>query len=464
MPGLFQGLEIGKRALLSHQYRLQTIGHNIANVDTPGYTRQRVSISPSYPEQSAIGQVGSGIQVDNIRHIRDLFLGEQYREAKKYQGQWSYKEKVLSQIESLFNEPNDNSLNDLLNKFWDSWSQLSTNADSSNNREIILAQADQMINGFHQLAWNLDSLRSSIDRDMNNLTYQINSLVSEIANLNNQIKTVELGDTRANDLRDSRDLLTDQLAEIIDVRTVEKPNGATQVYMGSMILVDGADAFKIGTVVENVDGQPISKLVWQGTSVQLKNLNGQLKGLTEMRDQIIPEYKNRLNELARSLVTEVNRLHQSGYGEDGTTGIAFFDPAYTDASTIRLNTFVQDDINKIVASAGVDGDNLIALAIADLRNTKVMSSGTKTLNEFYNSLVGSLGIEVKEATSFSGNYELLLNQIDNSRQSVQGVSLDEEMANLIKSQHAYDAAARVITAMDEALDTVIYGMGIVGRS
>ncbi|MDD5425928.1 MAG: flagellar basal body rod C-terminal domain-containing protein, partial [candidate division Zixibacteria bacterium] len=175
-------------------------------------------------------------------------------------------------------------------------------------------------------------------------------------------------------------------------------------------------------------------------------------------------YKNRLNELARSLVTEVNRLHQSGYGEDGTTGIAFFDPAYTDASTIRLNTFVQDDINKIVSSAGVDGDNLIALAIADLRNTKVMSSGTKTLNEFYNSLVGSLGIEVKEATSFSGNYELLINQIDNSRQSVQGVSLDEEMANLIKSQHAYDAAARVITAMDEALDTVIYGMGIVGRS
>jgi len=463
MPGLFQGLEIGKRALLSHQYNLQTIGHNIANVDTPGYTRQRVSISAAYPEQSAVGQIGSGIQVNNVRQIRDLFLGEQYREAQKYYGQWSYKEKILSQVESLFNEPNDNSLNNQLDNFWDSWSQLSTNSDSSNNREIILAKADQLVNGFHQLAWNLNTLRESIDRDMNNLTYEINSLTREIANLNDQIKTVELGDTRANDLRDARDYLTDQLSDIIDVNTVETTNGATRVYMGSMILVDGSDQFDIGTITENKDGQPMSTLVWEGTKVELRNLNGELSGLLEMRDKIIPEYQARLNELAGSLVTEVNLIHQSGYGEDGTTNIAFFDPNYTDASTIRLNSVIEDDISKIVSSADLDGDNLVALAISDLRNTKVMSSGSKSINEYYNSLVGSLGVGVLEATSFTSNYELMLNQIDNSRQSVQGVSLDEEMANMIKSQHAYDAAARVITAMDQALDTVISRMGIVGR-
>ena len=142
MPGLFQALEVGKRALLSHQYVLQTIGHNIANVNTPGYTRQRVSITASYPGDSPAGPIGTGIQADDIRHIRDLFLGQQYREAQKSLGQWTYKQKTLSQIESVLNEPQDTSLNDLLNDFWDAWSELSTNSDSTNNRKMVITKAN----------------------------------------------------------------------------------------------------------------------------------------------------------------------------------------------------------------------------------------------------------------------------------------------------------------------------------
>lgn len=463
MPGLMAGLEVGKRALLTTQVSLQTIGHNIANVNTPGFTRQRVTITSTYPEEGIYGQVGTGVTALGVRQVRDLFLGAQYREAKKSQGQWEYKGKTLSQIESLFNEPNDASLNDLLNGFFDSWSELATNSDSSNNRKLILAEANQLINGIKQLAQKLNDLRTSIDNDMVTMTKEINQIARGIASINDQIKTQELDGQTANDLRDQRDYLTDQLAELVDVRVIEKDNGATIVQMGGMALVDGGDAFEIGADLQNRNGQPISQLVWEGTTVSLKNDNGQLAGLIQSRDELIPQYQAQLDELARTLVTEVNAIHSTGYGIDGTTGFNFFDPNFTDALTIRISPAIADDINKIAAGVTLDGDNEIALQLSELRNMAVMSGGTQTISDFYSSLIGTLGVESQEAGSFTSNYELLAQQIDNNRQSVQGVSLDEEMANLVKYQHAYDAAARVITTMDQALETVISKMGIVGR-
>jgi flagellar hook-associated protein 1 FlgK len=463
MAGLFQALEVGKRAMLSHQLVLQTIGHNIANVDTPGYTRQRVTLSATLPEASMRGQVGTGIQVDDIHHIRDLFLGEQYRDAQKSYGQWSYRQKTLTQIESLFNEPQDDSIGDLLNGFWDAWSELSTNSDSANNRKLVVAQAKTLINGIHQLARQLDNLRESVDSDLRAMTKDINRLTTEIARINDQIKVTEVGGQHANDLRDTRDLLIDELSNLIDVRTVDKPNGANIVYMGSMLLVDGGDAMPIEAKTENVKGQPISSVVWEGTDMELTNINGQLRGLVESRDTVIPSYLDKLNELTRALVTQVNAIHSSGYTLDGRTGINFFDPTQTDALTIRLDPTLESDVNNVVASQTADGDNLAALALSDLRHVAVVADNSMTIDDYYNSLVGTLGVEAQQASSFTDNYELLMSQIDNQRQSVQGVSLDEEMANLVKFQHAYDAAARVITTMDEALDTVIFRMGVTGR-
>ena len=463
MAGLFQGLELGKRALLTHQYSLQTIGHNIANVNSPGYTRQRVSIHATYPESSPAGQIGTGVTADRIVQIRDLFLGDQYRDAAKSQGEWAYKQKSLSQIESMFNEPQDGSLNELLNKFWDSWSSLATNSDSTNNRKLIVAQAEELVNGIQQLAKRLNSLQGSINADMVTMTNDVNRYTTQIASLNQQIKTAEIGGQKANDLRDARDLLTDELSGLIDVQTVEKDNGATIVYMGAMILVDGSDSFDVGTKTQNKNGVPISSLIWEGSKYVLRNDHGQLAGLMQSRDVIIPDYISQLNELSRSLVEQVNSLHSTGYAADGTTGTNFFDPNFTDALNIRINRAVRDNVNLIASASTPDRDNQLALSISDLRNQAVLENGSLSINDFYASLVGQLGIETNEATSFTSNYELLVQQIDNSRQAVQGVSLDEEMTNLIKFQQAYDAAARVITQMDQALDTVISGMGIVGR-
>ncbi len=463
MPGLFQGLEIGKRAMAANQIYLQTIGHNIANVNTPGYTRQRVSISPSFPEDAAFGQIGSGVTVNDVRNVRDLFLGRQYRESQKEFGQWAYKEKILSQIESLFAEPTDNTISDRLNNFWNAWDDLSKNPTAT-TRESLIGATQLLLNSFHDLSTQLNSLRSAVDNDMVMMVDDINRKSVEIANLNQQIKMQELDGTRANDLRDIRDQLIDELSVLVDVNTIEQKNGEVRVFIGSLEIVNGSDTLPIGTEVYNEDGQVLHRLVWQGTSVGIKNINGQLKGLMDTRDKVIPQYLTKLDTLAASVVDQVNTVHRSGYGLNGSTGINFFDPRYRTASMIRLNEAIEQSPELIAASSsGAVGDGSNALAIQALRNQRVMLNGTTTINDYYNSIVGSLGVETQQATSFSENFELVVQQVKNARESVQGVSLDEEMANMIKFQHAYDAAARVITTMDQALEVVISRMGIVGR-
>ncbi|MEE8576701.1 MAG: flagellar hook-associated protein FlgK, partial [candidate division Zixibacteria bacterium] len=275
---------------------------------------------------------------------------------------------------------------------------------------------------------------------------------------------LEMGNTRANDLRDRRDLLLDQLSTLIDVNSIENKAGDVTVYIGAMSIVNGPDSMRIDTKVANINGQPVHQLVWEGTPVTITNLNGQLKGLVDSRDELIPRYMEQLDTIAAAVVEEVNSLHITGYGLDGSTGVNFFDPSCVKASNIKINIDILNNPSSIAASAsGEEGDQEIALAISKLRDVAVMEDDTLSIDDFYNSLVGTLGVESKQAQSFTSNFELLLEQIEFSRQSVQGVSLDEEMTNMVKYQQSYDAAARFITAMDQALDTVIATMGIVGR-
>ncbi len=465
MPGLFQGLEIGKRALLTHQTVLQTIGHNIANVNTPGYTRQRVRIDATLPEMGTLANIGSGVEAVNIHNIRDLFLGEQFRADNKSLGQWTYKQKMLTQIESMFGEPNDGTFVTLLNKFWDSWSNLSTNPESTTFRAALIEDTNLLTNGFHQIAGQLESLRKAVDTDLDNMVEDVNRLTTEISRLNLQISRQEVGGSdRANDLRDARDLLIDELSTLIDVNSFEDGKGQFIVSIGQMELVNGPDVNMLEAKPLNENGKLEHKLLWKGSDVSLTNIDGQLKGLIDMRDKIIPDMVKQIDTLAAQMVESINTLHRQGFGLDGSTNLNFFDDTFTTAATIRLSFDIVDHTEKIAASAsGAVGDNVIALQMQELRNAKTMVRGTATMNEYYNSVVGELGVMSGQAQSFVANYELLVQQIDNTRQSVQGVSLDEEMTNMVKFQHAYDAAARVVTAMDQALSTVIGQMGIVGR-
>jgi len=411
-----------------------------------------------------IGQVGTGVKADEIRSIRDLFLNQQYRQENKTLGQWTAMEKTLSQVEALFSEPNSDSLGDLLDKFWASWSDLANNPESVAARTALKEQTNLLTSGLHRIYNHLTDLRQSVDNDAALLVQKVNDLSSELASLNQQIARSELGGQNANDLRDRRDYLIDQLSEYVDVNVVEQKNNTVTVMVGALTIVDGTSSFMLSTQKKGAGLIASSEIVWAGTTKPIKNLNGQLKGLVDTRDNVIPKYLEYLDNIAESLITGVNALHQTGYGLDGSTGLNFFDPLNTSAASIQLNAMIDLDINRIAASKdGEVGDNVNALAIADLKNSPQMMRGTASINEFYNSMIGELGVETGKAKNLKTNYELLTEQVENARQSVQGVSLDEEMAQMIKYQHAFDAAARVITTMDQALETVIQGMGVVGR-
>ncbi|MEW5923052.1 MAG: flagellar hook-associated protein FlgK [Candidatus Zixiibacteriota bacterium] len=464
MSGLFDGLELGKRALSTHQLWLNTIGHNIANANTPGYTRQRVHTTTTHPYETTVGPVGTGVKATDIYQVRDLFLNQQYRQENRSLGQWTSMEKTLSQVEALFAEPNDQSLSDQMDQFWNAWSDLANNPESLAARSALKEQTNLMTSSFHRLYTQLTDLRKSVDEDIALTTKQVNQYSTELASLNMQISRSELGGENANDLRDKRDYLIDQLSELVNINVAEQENGTATVYIGSLAIVDGTSSFNIGTYKSGAGAISVNNVVWQGTEKNVKILGGQLKGLIDTRDNVIPQYIQALDDMTATLIENVNALHQTGYGLDGSTGINFFNANYTSAGDFKLSDEIENNINRIAASlSGEVGDNRNALAIADLRNTTLMLRGTATISEFYSGLMGQIGIEAGTATSTKENYQLLVDQIESSRQSVQGVSLDEEMTQMIKYQQAYDAAARVITVMDEALSTVIKDMGIVGR-
>ena len=465
MPGLFHGLEIGKQALLTHQLSMMTIGHNMANVNTPGYSRQRVQVTTAMPIELATYNLGSGITAEGIEQIRDLFLTSQYRRENKSLGEWTYKEKTLSQIETFFSEPSSEGLGSALDAFWDSWSSLAAgDADSSTPRNQIITNANTLITAFHSLDRQLSELITSTDADIVSRMDQLNLLARQVGNLNRLIVSEELGGQSANDLRDQRDYLIDEMSQLVEVSTREKANGAATVYVSGLAIVENADAFELGTRTISEDNTIKHQVVWKNSNTTITLYGGELRGLLDIRDRVAPGYRERLDDMAATLINQVNALHQQGIDLYGNTGSNFFDSLYRTAASIRLDPTVENDSNRIAVSlSGEVGDNANALAIHDLRYQLLMASGSSTIAEYYSSTVGGIGVDTQEAKTFKGNYEVLIQQIKNSRESIQGVSLDEEMAQLTKMQHAYNAAARVITVMDEALGTVIQGMGVVGR-
>ncbi|MFH2056822.1 MAG: flagellar hook-associated protein FlgK [bacterium] len=458
MYGLFNALELGKRALIAQQFAMSNTGHNIANVNTPGYSRQRVTLEATRPLYTTQGNVGTGVVVSNIVQIRDLFLTEQYRKEQSNLSRWETTNHALAQIETFINEPSDGGMNQLLTDFWNSWEDLSVHPDAS---ATIIESAQVLVNAFHEYSEQLASLRESVDDDISESIRQINGLARQVADLNRQVMSQELGGRTANDLRDRRNYLIDQIAQYTDVRTVEQKGGSVSVYLGSMSLVEGQDYLSVATEERGSIEGSYTVAYWEDTTFEIDFSGGQLLALTDLRDKLIPQAQDELDAIAQALVEQVNAVHRQGVGSDGSTGVNFFDPYLTDAINIRLNPEVAGNPAKLAVSlSGEPGDVRNAQALSDLRSAKVLGGGSLTINEAYGAMTSTIGIRVGESQTLKENYELLVMQVENSRQAIQGVSIDEEMANMIKYQRAYEAAARIITYTDEALDTVINGMGV----
>lgn len=468
MRSTFFGLEIGRKALQAQQRALDVTGHNIANANTPGFTRQQAVMAttspfamPAFNRPIGAGQVGTGVMVQEIRRLRDDFIDLQVRQEVNRTGEWEAKQNALQKLEVIFNEPSDSGLRTVLDQFWESWQELSKKPELEAVRSLVRERGIAVAETFNHIDRQLTDLAVDLDASIKIKVDEINNIAGQIAALNDQIVRIEVQGDRANDLRDKRDLLIDELSKIIQVTVSENQYGAVTVTIGGRALVAESTVAQIAAVPGGAFGYVDLQWLSDGTAVSVRS--GIIRGMLDVRDSVVPGYRTQLDAMANALVTAANAEHSAGFGLNNATGINFFDAAGTTAGTIAVDANILADLDNIAAASVINapGDGSNALDIARLKHQNLI--GTATIDDYYRGMVAQLGVQSQEATRMVDNQNLLVAQLENRRQEVSGVSLDEEMTNMIKFQHAYNAAARVVTAMDEMLETIVNRLGMVGR-
>lgn len=507
----FHGLEMAKQALYAQQAALYTTGHNIANANTKGYSRQRVNFATTTPYPSGSrnrpqipGQIGTGVQVGSIQRIRDEFLDYQFRTESSRHGYWQTTASALSRLEELLNEPSENGLSQTLDEFWQSLQDLATNPENSGARSVVVNRALAVTETFNYLSETLESIRGDLQNQIKVTVSDVNSLLTQINEINKQIQAVEPHGYLPNDLYDDRDRLIDELSEIVSIKVhhIESSDSAVEHAEGivRIELVDAQGLSLDQPPVFLLYGQPghhddaVNELTVNYengavTSVQIEGYNefgdldilqsiGSLKGLIEafgyVEDNTVkgeyPEMIQSLDRMAFELARAFNHIHRLGFDLNGNPGETFFvDDANGEdsitAGNITISSVIYTNPSLIAASSeGLPGEGENALALADMfTDSTLVDLDEGSVRSFYESLIGGLGVRAKEANRMTANTEILRSQVEEQKMSVSAVSLDEEMTNMIQFQHAYNAAARSMTAIDELLDRIINGMGLVGR-
>jgi flagellar hook-associated protein FlgK len=577
VSGIGLVLNIAKDALLSQQYAIDVTGHNIANVHTEGYSRQRIDLETKDPSVYAGLLFGRGVDIGSITRVADSFIEARMSERESDTASLEAAENYMAVMEGIFNETSENGLSAHMAAFWNAWHDLSNNPSGDSERAMLHERSVMLAEAFNALRTNLDEFVIDLNRSIVSSVEKINEITGTIADVNNQIVGMEV-EKVANDLRDKRTTLLNELSQYVDNKRFEQDNGAITVIVGKgQVLVLGSESYDM-----SVDGAGLKLEASGDSTVDLTDSikGGKLGGWLDMRDEIIPKYQADLDALAKSFIGEVNKIHSQG------VGLSFFDSAITgtyatDATgqlntldfgneiddtkdltiwvndnngtadpiddvlnsvlvtfaagdtitdlvnqinaagigitasgiteltltpdsadytygfsddnsnilvALGINTFFQGDdatsiaVNSVIANtdniaaAKVDatgdfavGDNSNALDMADLQYIEVSiqrwtysrgSSPTSqvvssTLEDYYHTLVSSIGIKSESIMRGKEFSQSILDKLTEVRNSISGVSLDEEMTNLIKFQHAYTAAAKLISVSDELLGRLI---------
>lgn len=531
MTSTFHSIETARRGLFTQTTALSTTGHNIANANTEGYSRQRVNMKAALPieayglnHSTLPGQLGTGVEFSSIERIRERFLDDQFRGENTSFGNWAIQSDTLGKLEAIINEPSDTGIRTVLDNFWKSWSDLSKNPEDPTARKIVVQTTQALTDAMNYMSKQLSDLQSDLNTNIAVKGDEIQSYLTSIADLNRSIQKIETSGDRANDLRDQRDLLTDKLSKIINVTVVDTDAGYT-VSMGGQVLVEGGavqaetDAAFLNAAFAGADlrGGEVYGMIFSNNNYvadyqkQLDNLantlvNGQMEvtipagsnlpaGTVVETNSTITMANGTVIELPagaavpnplegdlKMTVRGLNGLHQLGYALDGSSGRPFFTstPAGSaiTAANIQLNAEIAANPNLFATSLRtstdadgntkvITGNNTLALLLSGMKDSRLLSvadqSTSGTIGSYLSSMVGQLGIQAQEAARQTDNSHFLMEQVNTRRQSVSGVSLDEEMSNMIMFQHAYSAAARFMTTYDEMLDKLINATGTVGR-
>jgi len=557
MSDLYGIMSLAGNALLAQRKAITVTGNNIANVNTPGYSRQKLILENNAPLLSSAGPMGNGVDAVRVERVYDRFLGLQINGESETLGRWEAQKGGLELAEVIFDESGEFGLSQSLSQFWGSWQDLTNDPSGYNERVVLQARGEAMTATFNRIYSDLQRAQAGFDASIEGAVAEINQLSQQIAELNQKIMEDEASGYTANDYRDQRDLVVKELAGLIDINSFEDASGRVTVSVGAgQTLVESSSSRNLTTQVNGFGFQDIAWVAQDGSTVNITDdiSNGKLKGWLEVRDVDIRGYLRQLDTLAETLTERLNNLHQTGYGLDGSTGNDFFtgiaaasgnmdslltitaeaggtgnirvtlvgggtagaetvttDPVTGDiqiaiedgvstggdivsalqahaginsvvatapgstwdlsagtnttvlaggisAQGLQVNSAVSNNLDLIAASStstGIPGDNSQAIEIANLQHALTMNSNSSTFENYYNSLVSTVGRTLQSANAYYTHQSSMVVQLENRRESISGVSLDEEMINLVKFQTAYDAAAKLITTADELLQTVL---------
>ena len=543
MRSTFMGLEASKRGLYTQQSALYTTGHNIANANTDGYSRQRVNMqaTPGYPgvglnAPTVPGFIGTGVEAGSVQRVRDQFIDKQFRQETNKLGYWQSRSQAIEQLEDILNEPSEFGLQQSLSLFWQSLQDLSVHPENGGARAVVIDRGMAVAESFNYMNTSMKEIQQNLRHEIEVSISEVNSILDQIAALNKQIVEVEPNGYMPNDLYDARDVLLDELSEVFPLdleytksggRALASAEGVVTVSLRigkeSMMLVDGIERVhvqanyeksnekyreglepfqslsvsKMTSIAEPIERKEDGSLQTVQQTAQYAQLpsTGKFAGIVDSygyledgrQKGLYPEQLDALDRLAQAFAKAFNEQHAEGVAKNklSSTEVASFfttkEAPDSDtvswetitAENIQVNEKIQKDSSLLRAASnnskdGEEGNGANAKALADVQH-RILLEGVDngglngaSVQTFLEGIIGELGVLGQQAKRNTFNAETMAESIEYRRASVMSVSLDEEMTDMIRFQQAYNASARMITAVDETLDKIINGMGRVG--
>ncbi|NLX19589.1 MAG: flagellar hook-associated protein FlgK [Desulfobulbus sp.] len=461
MTSLLNALNTGKTSLLTNQKSIEVVGTNIANVNTAGYSRQQADLSDVPALNFGKFFIGQGVTVTSVSRDYDLFVNQQLQSKYIEYGEEAGRSNSLAELERVFSIGKEN-LAGQINEFFDAWRDLTTDPADGVGREIVIQRGQFVGESFRSITDELDTIRKNMNAEISSEIEGLNEKIAELARLNERISTVEVSGQSANAARDQRDILLKDLSEALGVQSYTDNRGMVNVLLpGGMPLVQGNMAATITTVSNGTDVHLQLEVAGSTLEVFSENLGGRMKGMFVIRDEFMSSLRNDLNTLARDFTEAINAEHRTGYGSDGVTDRNFFldmaslGPNDVPSRNVRV---VLTEVSQVAAAgnpAAAPGDNETALRIARLETGHTVAGTKDTFDSFYSKIVATVGIEAaRNRLALSGAKDATV-QLENLRDGYSGVSLEEEMIDLIQFQRGFESSAKFLATVDEMINALL---------
>lgn len=469
MGSLFASLDIGKKSLQAHQLALQVTSNNMANINTPGYSRLHTVFETDFPVETGAGPIGTGVRVRQIESARDQFIELRLVQEVQNRAEQEAVFSALDQVQEVLSASAQGMQSDI-SRFFNSFSTLANDPESSGLRNAVLAAGQNLAASFNSAARQLDDVQSSVNRSIDDAVNRVNTLASNVATLNQQILVAEGVGSEASGLRDQRQEYLKEISELVDVQYYESTDGSFYVSVaGGHSLVSGNTVQPLSAVPVGIQGF----FEVRSGSNNITNIvsGGSIAGFVQIRDRKIPDYQNDLDTLADTIINQVNTQHVLGTDVQGNAGVNFFTPTPPPPLPQMLPTGAARNfaVNPVVAADGLliaagqsgeAGDNANVLDLAALADLKILNANTETFAEGFASLQFKVGTAAQSSERMLEAQNAVLVQLQNQRDSISGVSLDEEALDLMRYQRAYQAATKFISTIDELTGELIATFGV----